>query len=285
MPFAALTCVYNEAFNLPIWLRHYGALFGPANLYVLDHGSTDGSTDALAEINLVRIPRTALDEAERTQILSDYQAALSARYDAVIVADADELLAPDPAHFADLNAYLAQCELPYVNAIGIDLLQMLDRELPYDPSRPILSQRSIGRFNAPMCKQLATRIPVRWSAGRHSSDQPPIFDTRLFNFHIKLIDYAASVARQQLIRTMPWSESSLAHGLGEHQRWPLQRFVYQSFFLPMEVIRAQGLAPFEFHADVHALATRTALDPAGFHIVPSDVSKFVAIPERFRAVL
>src|SRR5436190_17272313 len=42
---AALTMVQNEAVFLPIWLRYYSRFFGPDDLYVLDHDTSDGSTD------------------------------------------------------------------------------------------------------------------------------------------------------------------------------------------------------------------------------------------------
>jgi hypothetical protein len=53
---AAVTMAYNEAVFLPVWRRHYGAAVGEHNLFVLDHGSNDGSTDRLGAVNRVRVP-------------------------------------------------------------------------------------------------------------------------------------------------------------------------------------------------------------------------------------
>src|SRR5689334_11236262 len=41
MRVAALTFVFNEAVNLPIWIKYYGSNFGERNLYVVDRESTD----------------------------------------------------------------------------------------------------------------------------------------------------------------------------------------------------------------------------------------------------
>ena len=40
---AVFTIVQNELVFLPLWLRHYWRHVAPADLYVLDHQSTDGS--------------------------------------------------------------------------------------------------------------------------------------------------------------------------------------------------------------------------------------------------
>ena len=36
---AAVTFVYNESFNLPIWIRYFGGQFGTKNLFVVDGAS------------------------------------------------------------------------------------------------------------------------------------------------------------------------------------------------------------------------------------------------------
>ncbi|MBV8156265.1 MAG: hypothetical protein JO278_01335, partial [Dyella sp.] len=61
---AAFTMVYNESLNLPIWLRYYGSLLGRENLFVLDDGSDDRSTETLS-CNRIRLPRCDKDEVRR----------------------------------------------------------------------------------------------------------------------------------------------------------------------------------------------------------------------------
>ena len=47
MRVAALTMMHNETVWAPVWARHYAREVGAENCLVLDHGSTDGSTDGL----------------------------------------------------------------------------------------------------------------------------------------------------------------------------------------------------------------------------------------------
>lgn len=62
---ACVTMAYNEADMLPIWLKHYGRQAKPANCFVLDHGSDDGSTANLGGAHLLRLARSPLDELSR----------------------------------------------------------------------------------------------------------------------------------------------------------------------------------------------------------------------------
>ena len=65
MKIAALTYVYNENVNLPIWRRYYGTNFGEENLFVVDRESDDGSTVDLGAANRIRVPRVAFDDRRR----------------------------------------------------------------------------------------------------------------------------------------------------------------------------------------------------------------------------
>ncbi len=70
MKIAALTFAYNELVNLPIWRRYYGQQFGEHNLFLIDHGSDDGSTDDLGDVNRIGLPHTPFDDAKKVMCLS-----------------------------------------------------------------------------------------------------------------------------------------------------------------------------------------------------------------------
>ena len=51
---AVFTIVKNENYFLPIWLKHFKKFFKSEDIYVLDHQSTDGSTEDL-DVNVIPI--------------------------------------------------------------------------------------------------------------------------------------------------------------------------------------------------------------------------------------
>ena len=102
MRVAALTMMYNEPVWASVWARHYAREVGAENCFVLDHGSTDGSTAGLG-VGVERLSRSTLDEDARAALISDRVAGLLRRYDAVVHSDADELLVAEPGRFADVR--------------------------------------------------------------------------------------------------------------------------------------------------------------------------------------
>ena len=94
-PGAVVTIVQDEPVFLPIWLRYYSRFYGQDDLYVLDHGSTDGSTDGPG---FVRVPLShpTHDVAWMRDMMQRQQHELLESYRTVICVDVDEIVAPDP---------------------------------------------------------------------------------------------------------------------------------------------------------------------------------------------
>lgn len=212
---AVVTMVYNEPVFLPLWRRYYGPQFGEDCCYVIDHGTDDGSTEMLGEVNVVRIPRSPKHNKKRANFISNFCSALLEWYDAVIYVDIDEFLIPDPEQYASLKAFVDEVkEGSTITAIGIDISHVPDIEPPLDLSAPILGQRRWTRFAFPMCKPLVTTVPIRWTPGFHSSDQDLHFD-RLFLFHLHNFDLPCGLSRLAITRSMPWGDGPADH----YQRW------------------------------------------------------------------
>lgn len=285
MPIAAVTFVYNEIVNLPIWVKYYGSNFGYENLFIIDRSSDDGSTEGLGAVNVVKIPRPAFDEDAKTNLMSSFHSALTSCYDCVVITDADEILVPDPDKYKNLAEYISTLDGNYVNAIGVDVTHLITEEPPLDPQRPILSQRRFGRFHAPECKHLISKIPIRWMPGLHASNKPPRFDPELLLFHLKLMDYSVAVNRQIINLETKWSEKSLERNYGAHHRYSLDQFVRQSFLVPVDLLNRKQIFEFEFSAEIEALYTRTVIDAEGNHRIPMNISKMVNIPERFNSIV
>ncbi len=284
MTAAAITFVYNESVNLPIWVKYYGGQFGEKNLYVVDRGSDDGSTDNLGDVNVIKIPRNEFDEHEKTSFMSSLHSALLNFHRTVMISDCDEILAPDPDKYANLSEYIEKSDFDYVNCIGLDVLHLLTEEEPIDLSRPFLSQRRFARFHSPCCKHLISRVPMSWLPGFHSSTRPPKFDKDLYLFHTKVMDYAIAVKRQQINLDTVWSKASLDRNLGVHHRFSYSRFVHQNFLAPIDVLNRDMFQEFEFDEELNAIVNNTVVNN-GYHNIPMNIEKRVKIPARFCNVL
>jgi Glycosyl transferase family 2 len=281
---AVITFTYNEAVNLPIWIRHYGANFGEANLFVADRGSEDGSLDSIGAANLLRLPRDEFDEFEKTSFMSNFHRSLLNFYDTVIITDCDELLVPDPLKFPSLRHYVEASSFDYANCIGLEILHVINAEPPIDLTKPVLSQRSFANFRSVSCKNLISRIPVTWLPGFHSCNHPPRIDPDLYMIHIKLMDYGIAMRRQQINLQTVWSQRSLDQNLGAHHRFDLKQFVHQSFLVPVDAINRNQVSPFIFDAEIADIVARTVRHEGSFYI-PMNVSKIVQLPEHFRGIL
>src|SRR5205085_2136112 len=101
----------NEIVNLPIWRRYYAGILGERNLFIIDHGSSDGSTDHLAEITKLWLNRDELDEHKRCVFMASFVKSLLEYFDTVIYTDCDEILVPDLGIYSDLKDYIDQTAL------------------------------------------------------------------------------------------------------------------------------------------------------------------------------
>jgi len=122
MRVCAVTNVFNEAFNLPIWLRHYGAQVGIENCLVVDHGSNDGSTADLGGAGVIRLPRSPFNDHKRARMIAGLVGSLLPAYDAMLYSDCDELLVADPAKYANLVAFCEAFEGKAATAIGLNVI-------------------------------------------------------------------------------------------------------------------------------------------------------------------
>ena len=209
---AAVTMAYNEAALLPVWAGHYARQVGADHCYVIDHGSTETLT-LPPGLNVLRLPRSAHDDARRAAFVSQFAATLLHYYDWVIHTDVDELALADPAHFPHLQAYCQAAAIPTVTAVGLELQHVPATEPPLDPARPIGPQRSWVRFSSAICKPVLTRQPLTWAPGFHTASCQLRFD-RLYLVHLHWADRDIGLQRLAKTRLMPWADDRF----GAHQR-------------------------------------------------------------------
>lgn len=205
---AIITMVYNEKRNLPLWYRYYGAQLGYENLYVIDHGSTDGSVDAKI-CNQIRLPRTPYDENVRAEMVSDFHRGLLRYFDVVIYTDCDEFIVPRPSKFGNLMDFLRNRSEETTRCIGINVVQHSMTEPPLDLGMSVLRQRPYGAAIHWEAKPLIASIPIRWHAGFHNCDQRSILNSDAWLFHMKYADVSSNLERLATTRSIEWSEQAL----------------------------------------------------------------------------
>lgn len=275
--------VYNDAAYLRIWAEYYSRALGARNLYVIDHGSDDGSTDELGEINVVRIPRSPQDDPRRADFMSSFTASLLSWYDCVLHGDVDEILVADPRYAPDLATFCAETRAPVLNAVGLNVIHRLGQELPYDPQRRVLEQRRYVFFASSMCKPALIRRPVRWSPGFHSADAPAVFG-HLWLFHLRWFDLDLGHRRLAKTRAMAWQYPDA----GAHQRVSddelTQQFTGFSALPPDQRDLDAGQPPL---VDVLSDVLRSQIGREGhLYRISLDIwpHSLLRVPERFRSL-
>jgi hypothetical protein len=233
---AAFTMAYNERVFLPIWRAYYGQELGDENLYLLDHGSDDGSTETFPTARKTIVPRGEFDEIERIAIVTSFFSSLLETYDYVIFSDTDEILITAPWLQLGLREFIAMRDQPALRANGLDLRQVLDLDGPMDLSRPILAQRTILQVNPRYSKTLIHSAVPSWRPGFHWCSVKKKPDPDLFLLHLKRMDYDISFQNQIRLNSVKWSARSIAANHGAHFRQEPPEFVQRHFRLSKKKI-------------------------------------------------
>ncbi|MDF3626220.1 glycosyltransferase family 2 protein [Brytella acorum] len=225
MKTAVITMVYNEKFFINFWCSYYGMQFGFENLFILDNGSTDGSTYNIPG-NVIRIPRGEFDDEKRANMISDFQSSLLYEFDSVIYTDCDEILTANNLMYSSLKEYIFHNPEGIIRAVGVDLMQDIKSEGEMDFSIPIFRQRRYGYITSWESKPLITRISTRWSAGFHDCNAPSILDKNVWLIHLKKSDFNNCLNRLEITRNISWSKNSIENNSGAHQRISNDDFIH-----------------------------------------------------------
>jgi hypothetical protein len=214
---AVMTITHNESLFFPIWLRYYAAFFDPGDIYVLDHDSTDGSTDGDGFVH-IPISHDTVDMVWIVASVEQLQRELLERYEVVLFTDVDEFVAPRP-DWGSLSDYIDRFDEPYVNCLGYELIHLVDREGPFDPSMAVLDQRAYWFANDLYNKPALATAPLRWQPGFHRTvDAPMRLDPDLYMIHLHRLDYAVCQARHHRWASRTWEQQDLEKGWSTHNR-------------------------------------------------------------------
>jgi hypothetical protein len=218
---AAFTIVQNEPDFLPVWLAHYRRFFDPEDIYLLDHDSTDGSTQGVEDAcNVVPVHRTAsFDHAWLRSTVEQFQSFLLGSYETVLFAEIDEFLVADPRRHAGLDSYIEGLREPAACCTGFDVVHY-PSEAPLRFDQPILRQRGFWHRSPLYSKRLVARAPLAWGLGFHTELRFPQIrpDPDLYLVHLHRVDYERCLARHRASAARNWSEIDIATGAGNQNR-------------------------------------------------------------------
>jgi hypothetical protein len=186
-------------------VKHYSAQLGAENCYVIDHGGDDRSTEGLAPVNVIRIPRSPFNAGKRSRFMERFCSGLLEWYDWVLHSDVDEIVVADPALYPSIPEFCESCGHDVVTTVGFNLVHSSE-EAPYRPDQNVLAQRRWMYYLAPMCKPVLTRKPIEWVEGFHwAVNESPHFDD-LYMFHLRFFDKDVGIRRLAKTRVQPWSD-------------------------------------------------------------------------------
>ena len=137
----------------------------------------------------------------------------------MLVTDVDEIVSPAP-EWGTLGDYIDEFGEWFVNCIGYEILHMVDREGPYDPSRPILDQRGYWFANGAYNKPALATGPMDWLPGFHHradgqvNPDPDLLPDPPAPHGLRDLPRAASRPR----RDRAWNEADLGEGWASYNR-------------------------------------------------------------------
>lgn len=189
---AIFTRVKNGHELFKVWYKYYCKYFSEEDIYILDLGSTDGSTSnlgcnviPLSYWNVERWRVGGLDADITCDISNKFKTELLKKYQYVVHADYDELI----YHPIGLDKYLSQLEADAVTCRGHEIIHLPDKEPPIDFTKPILSQRKYWLNWNMYDKPAITSIDLTWANGFHHANCQPAFGDQLILFHLHKVDF------------------------------------------------------------------------------------------------
>lgn len=219
---AAFTIVQNESVFLPLWLQYYQRYFDHSDIYVLDHETTDGSTDGLAgRCHHLRVHRDrSFDHAWLNGTVTAFQSFLLRSYAAVLFSEADEFVVADPAESPGLDRYIERFTGRVARCTGFEVVHDPAEEPSLQFEQPILPQRKYWQRSPMYSKPLIAREPVQWTLGFHEAASHPDIqpDPGLLLVHLHRVDYGYCVARHRATASRNWNEQDVQANYGFQNR-------------------------------------------------------------------
>lgn len=220
---ALFVMVQNENVFLPIWLKYYTKFFHADDLFVLDHRSEDGSVDRCAAKYSFRRIRLeypfSFDHLWFRFVANAMQEKLLKYYEYVIFTDVDEIIIPDPDYYSGLDEYIMKLKKKYVRCTGYELINMKEKEKPYESEKSVLSQRDYWYRTPFYDKTLISSQMLNWTIGFHRVKQIiKNHDKKLLLVHLHKLDYDLCWNKSLERSKLEWSQEELNANRGWQNR-------------------------------------------------------------------
>lgn len=214
--YAVITMTHNGGVFMRLWLNYYRKYFDDKDIYIIDHGSDDGSItdDIKKRHNIVHVPfhgyATGDFITQHVQFLHN-KLQQTGKYKYIIVGDIDEIVVADPLYFKDIVDYLGKAKDDHITVDTRSPIHMRG-EPPIDLDKPILGQRRFWISEENVEKPCINKKTPFWTIGFHWQYDPEMDylaqdyhhwpksrynqkllpknpDPRIFLVHIERIDF------------------------------------------------------------------------------------------------
>ena len=207
--FAIFTIVQNEKYFLPKLIKYYTQYVNPEDFYVLDHDSTDGSTENL-NVNVEKVSyEFSFDHIWLLNTVQDFQKKLLSKYKYVMFIEADDFLYNLEGDFIStlvdtLKSYNAILNTgyhivhDYINTESSEDFDITNEEF----MTSCISKRSYWVRDARYDKAFIVNTPCNYCPGFHTfsfADQSSGFKSinlpSLFLAHLHTVDFKINQQR------------------------------------------------------------------------------------------
>ena len=164
---AVLTIVKNEKYFLPVWLKHYKKYFLNEDIYVLDHETTDGSTDDL-DVHVTMVNNElSFDHQWLLDTVKHHFTKLLETYEAVLFSEADELVYSVEKPLSQTIEEFLKSDNEYVTCRSHEVYHDFTKEIPITGDDKIFPNRKWWFYHDGYDKTLLSKIHLPWHHGFH----------------------------------------------------------------------------------------------------------------------
>ena len=177
----------------------YKKYFNNEDIYILDHQSTDGSTQNL-DVNVIPlVNELAFDHQWLVNVISDFQHHLLQGYESVLFAESDELIySLDEDLNVLIDKFVLDPDINFLSCHSHEVIQDLENEPSLNKTDEILKHRNNWFYWDMYDKTLLTKIPLQYEWGFHNTiGYPKNFKYDLFLLHLHRCDFELMLERHE----------------------------------------------------------------------------------------